>query len=112
MTFIDTRDWSTRKLDTDTSAIAPSGFGPGCFLCSGVLVAYGSNGLTGYESDGTVRFHMFEGKQVRPIVAASYAYVGAVGDGTHYTIVDTATGNVVTSVVTSVPTYLAPFPYY
>jgi hypothetical protein len=105
LSLIDTRDWSVLKLDSDTVGLAPNGFGPGCIVCTNVLVVYGANGLAGYDSDGALKFRLFSGTNVRPAaVAAGYVYLGF---GTHFTIVDTWSGKVVSAVDTELPTFLA-----
>jgi hypothetical protein len=107
LALIDTRDWSTRTLDTDTSDISIPPYGNGCGICSGILLAYGGNGFAGYGFDGTQRFRLFQGTAMRPtFVAGSYAYLGS---GTHFTIVDTFTGTVVRTVDTKAPTLFAAF---
>ena len=110
LTLIDTRDWSSRRIDADTTGIAPNGFGPGCIACFGTLLAYGSNGLAGYDADGTLKFRLFPGTTTRPsIVAGTYAYIGA---GRHFTIVNAWTGAVVRTVETRAPTFLIPLLSY
>jgi hypothetical protein len=105
LTRVDVRDWSLRALDADTSALALSGFGPGCIVCTNVLVGYGANGLAVYDRDGTPMFRLFAGTSVRPTaVAGAYVYIGG---STHFTIVDTWTGTIVKTVDTAVPTLLA-----
>jgi hypothetical protein len=110
LTLIDTRTWSSHRVDTDTTAIAPNGFGPGCIACTGTLLAYGTNGLAGYDNDGRLKFRLFAGTNAQPsIVAGTYAYLGA---GTHFTIVDATTGAVVRTVDTAAPTFLIPYVPY
>jgi hypothetical protein len=107
LTLIDTRDWSRRTLDSQTSALALPPYGNGCLICSGVLLAYGEDGIAGYDFDGRQRYRVLQGASTRPaFVAGSYAYLGS---GTHYTIVDTFTGSVVHTVDTKTPTSFAAF---
>jgi hypothetical protein len=107
LTLIDPRDWSARRLDADTSDLALPPFANGCGLCTGVLLAYGRNGVAGYSFDGAPRFRLFAGTQARPMfVAGSYAYFGY---SRHYTIVNTWTGSVVRTVDPSAPTFVAAF---
>jgi hypothetical protein len=110
VTLIDTTNWTARTLDHDATGLSYTGIG-------GVLLAWGSvwdtasqrsigNGLTGYGTDGTRRFHLFGSDPIAiAAVAGTYAYI--TGDASHYEIVDTMTGKVIGSPVTSRPTTLA-----
>jgi hypothetical protein len=92
LTLIDTRDWSSRRIDSNSVELAFNG---------AVLLAFG-NGLAGYDWNGALRFTLFDGAHPLPAcIAGSYAYFGS---GRHYTIVDTWTGSVVRTVDTGVPT--------
>jgi hypothetical protein len=98
LSLIDTRDWNARRIDATTNAIA---------YADGALLAFGRSGVEGYDSTGNLRFHLFDGTQVRPsCIAGPYAYFGT---GTHFTIVDTWTGNVVKTADTAVPTRLTAY---
>ncbi len=109
LTLVDTRDWSARKIDSTTRGVAPSGFGPGCIVCGGPLVAFGSDGLAGYDADGTLQFRLFAGTQVGlPLLASSYAYLPGANPATHFTVVDTWSGKIVKTVDTAKPTLLVP----
>ena len=94
--LIDARNWSARTIDATTSGIAYAG---------GAVLAFGSGGVDGYDSRGSLRFRLFAGTEVHPAcIAGSYAYFGY---GTHFSIVDTWTGNVVRTVDTAAPVRLA-----
>ena len=111
LTLIDATTWTSRTIDRAAAAVSYTGFG-------GLLLTWGSvwdsasqksvgSGLTGYGSDGTLRFHLFGTDPVGlATVAGTYAYVA--NDFTHFQIVDTTSGKVIATPTTPQPTTLAP----
>ncbi len=110
MTLIDTTNWTSRTVDRNGAAVSYTGIG-------GILLTWGSvwdastqksvgSGLTGYSTDGTLRFHLYGTDPVGiAAIAGTYAYIS---DGfTHYQIFDTTTGRVIGDVHTARPTTLA-----
>jgi hypothetical protein len=93
LTFVDTRTWTSRTLDTTSlgATIAVDGY---------LLLAYGDKtGVTLYDSSGALRGHFLDGTSARPAaVAGAYAYLGGQ---THFTIVNTMSGAVVKTVDTA-----------
>jgi hypothetical protein len=110
LTLIDAERWESRKLDDRAADIAYTG---------GTLVAYGvlwnsatqteiGCGLTGYDVNGTQRFHAFGEEPIWiAALAGTYAYLGSEDLRTHR-IVDTATGKLLAVVRTAKPTTIAP----
>jgi hypothetical protein len=102
LTLLDTRDWSARTVDADTTDLAYSPL-------TDVLLAYGRNGLARYGTDGTQRFRLNTVAAMNPrFEAGTYVYLMA-RNATHFTIVDAWAGRVMNTVETSRPTLLAPF---
>jgi hypothetical protein len=110
VTLIDTTSWTSRTLDHDAPGMSYTGFG-------GIVLAWGSvwgaggqsligSGLTGYGTDGTLRYHLFGREPINiAAVAGTYAYV--TSDATHFQIIDTTTGKIVGTPTTARPTMLA-----
>jgi hypothetical protein len=100
LTLLDTRNWSARTVDADTSELAYSPI-------TDVLLAYGRNGLARYDPDGTQRFRLNTVAAMNPrFEAGTYVYFMA-RNATHFTIVDGWAGIVVKTVDTRTPTVLA-----
>lgn len=108
--LIDVTSWTSRTLDQAAPAIVSTNPG-GILLASGSVwdpaaqrsIGYG---LTGYSTDGTMRFHLFGSESVGvAAIAGTYAYIPSA-DYHAYRIVDTMTGTVVRTVETALPTAL------
>jgi len=99
LTFLDTRTWTSRTLDTTTIGIDVA-------VENYLVLAYGDKtGVNLYDQSGKLRGHFLDGTSTRAAcVAGSRAYLG---EGTHFTIVDTMSGEVVRTVDTAKPTVLA-----
>jgi hypothetical protein len=112
LTLIDTNTWQSRRLDDRAADVSYTGPG-GMVLAYGVLWNAATQtetgcGLTGYDADGTRRFHMLGEEPVWiAALAGTYAYVGSEDLRTHR-IVDTTTGKLLTTVRTAKPTTIAP----
>jgi hypothetical protein len=109
LTLIDTRDWSSSKVDDGASFAARAG---------GVLVAFGGAyvngsasrqpgiGLRGYGADGTLRFQLFGTEQIGDVQAAhGLVYVSGC-DLRSFRIVDPVSGKMVGTAKTSMTTML------
>jgi hypothetical protein len=94
LSLIDTRNWSIRRIDSETTNVAST---------SATLLAFGGTwdavtrrsigyGLTGYAGDGSRRFHLFGNDYVGVLfLAGTYAYLGSDDSGA-IRIVDTLQG--------------------
>jgi hypothetical protein len=97
--LLDTRDWSARSVDADTSDLA---YNP----LTDALLAYGRNGLARYGADGTERFRLSTVNATEPsFLAGTHVYFAQ--NATRFTIVDAWAGHVVKTVDTRTPTVLA-----
>jgi hypothetical protein len=112
LSLIDTETWQSRTFDD--RAVEVSYTGPeGVLLAHGVLWDSTTQketgcGLTGYDADGTRRFHLLGEEPIWiEALAGTYAYVGSDDLRTHR-IVDTTTGKLLATVRTAKPTTIAP----
>jgi hypothetical protein len=110
LTLIDTDTWSSRMIDPGVARIASTGsmlLSWAWMWDAGTGRAVGA-GLTGYDTDGNRRFHLFGNEALTfATVIGTYVYVGS-DDLRQFQIVDTVTGKVIRTVRTAVPMTLAP----
>lgn len=92
--IIDTRKWTRRVVDERMRSFA---YAAGTLVASDIRLYGGeATGLVGYETDGRLRFHVFDEKEVgTALILGEHAYVTGRWSGRRADIVDLRSGRVI-----------------